>query len=254
MKLISGDSDPTFIAALEAGRKEFLAASVAPSSHPITKSSRLGDNQAISRPQAQKAKNNAKPRQESQGLVEPVHAPAAAASNVRARNDEKLDRNEEMQTEWGNTPEDVKPTGAIKVKAKTRDEKSSITCDIDNLSIEDPSDVDNQEEHEKVPVNKSAFEVLTSLWPRRGGTKGVVWDKFVDAMAKVGFMSRSSGGSAVTFEPVGGSKWYGQGSIVFHRPHPVSTIDPVMLLSIGKRMKKWFEWGNGTFELARGSG
>jgi hypothetical protein len=68
-------------------------------------------------------------------------------------------------------------------------------------------------------------------------------------MATLGFISRRSGGSAVTFEPRACSKWFGQGSIVFHRLHPDSTIDPVMLNSIGKRMKKWFGWGNEMFEL-----
>lgn len=59
-------------------------------------------------------------------------------------------------------------------------------------------------------------------------------------MAKVGFMSRRSAGSAVTFEPSGVSKWYVQGAIVFHRPHHDSTIDPVMAHSFAYRLNKWF--------------
>jgi hypothetical protein len=68
-------------------------------------------------------------------------------------------------------------------------------------------------------------------------------------MAKAGFISRRSGGSAVTFEPSGESNWFGQASIVFHRPHPNSTIDPIMLFSIRNRMKKWFGWGQDTLVL-----
>jgi hypothetical protein len=179
-----------------------------------------------------------------QGLVEPVKTPSIS-SNGRVKKDGKLNRNSEIQTGWGNTPEVVKPTGATKAKPKTRGELSSIGRDLENLNISD----NVQEAPAKVPVKKSAFEVFSKLFPRRGGSKGVLWDNFVDAMAKAGFISRRSGGSAVTFEPSGESIWFGQGSIVFHHPHPNSTIDPVMLISIGKRMKKWFGWGQDTFEL-----
>lgn len=74
--------------------------------------------------------------------------------------------------------------------------------------------------------------------------------KLVDAMANVSFMSQRSGGSAVTFQPVAGSNWDGRGSITIHRSHPASTIDPVILTSIGKRMKKWFGWDEETSELS----
>ncbi|KAF8858232.1 hypothetical protein BDZ45DRAFT_786060 [Acephala macrosclerotiorum] len=155
----------------------------------------------------------------------------------------------EVQSEWGNTPENIKPTGETKPKPKTRGETSNIEHGLENLNIDDPA-ANQLDPTPKVPVKKSALEIFTSLFPNRnGGSKSVLWDSFVDAMAKVGFMSRRSGGSAVTFEPSGGSKWYGQGSIAFHRPHPDSKIDPVMLHSIGKRMKKWFGWGKETFEL-----
>lgn len=70
-------------------------------------------------------------------------------------------------------------------------------------------------------------------------------------MSKVGFLARRSGGSTVLFEPSEDSKWYGMGSIAFHRPHPDSEIDAVMLLSIGKRRKKWFGWEREVFELAK---
>jgi hypothetical protein len=147
----------------------------------------------------------------------------------------------------GATPVASKPTGKTKAKPKTRGEASMIDQELENLTV--TPRVDNQNLLEKVIAKKSAFEVLSSLFPRRGGSKGVLWDKFVGSMAKVGFASRRSGGSAVSFEPVPDSKWYGQGSIVFHRPRPDSTIDLVMLNSFGKRMKKWFGWGNETYEL-----
>ncbi|TVY82655.1 hypothetical protein LSUE1_G004513 [Lachnellula suecica] len=150
------------------------------------------------------------------------------------------------QTEWGITPEVENPVGELKVKTKTRGEASSINEELANPNTANPGD--GQQLAEKVPVKRSAFNVFSSLF-EKGGSESVPWQDFVNAMAKVGFMSRSSGGSAVTFEPIPGSKWYEQGTIVVHRPHPVSSLDPVMLRSIGKRMTKWFGWSSETFEL-----
>lgn len=64
--------------------------------------------------------------------------------------------------------------------------------------------------------------------------------------------SRLAGGSEHSFEPGPGSKWFGMGSIVFHKPHPEDDIDAVELACWGKRMGKWFGWGEGSFELKKG--
>jgi hypothetical protein len=95
--------------------------------------------------------------------VEPVKTPAIS-SNGRIKKDGKLDRNSEIQTEWGNTPEVFKPTGATKAKPKTRGELSSIGRDFEELKSED-----TQEAPAKAPVKKSAFGVFSNLFPRRGG-------------------------------------------------------------------------------------
>lgn len=65
-------------------------------------------------------------------------------------------------------------------------------------------------------------------------------------MGNVGFTARSSGGFAVNFEkrstsphsePSGGSDSEGEATkntrINFHKPHPVSKIDPVMIRGMG---------------------
>jgi len=56
---------------------------------------------------------------------------------------------------------------------------------------------------------------------------------------------RHGGGSAVVFEGESLS-----GKIVFHKPHPVAKIDPIMFRVMGKRMNKWFGWTRDTFALA----
>jgi hypothetical protein len=59
-------------------------------------------------------------------------------------------------------------------------------------------------------------------------------------------MRDMSSGSAVVFEPDDWKRgWCGK--IVFHKPHPVAKIDPIMLRSVGKRMEKWFGWNAETF-------
>lgn len=66
----------------------------------------------------------------------------------------------------------------------------------------------------------------------------------------MGFTARGCGGSAVAFENENlGVGEHTRGKIAFHKPHPVSKIDPVMLHSWGKRMTKWFGWQRGHFIL-----
>jgi hypothetical protein len=69
------------------------------------------------------------------------------------------------------------------------------------------------------------------------------WQELVAAMVDSGFSATHSGGSLVTFEDERNKK----GSIVLHKPHPDPTVDYIMLKTIGKRLTKWFAWGEGTF-------
>lgn len=74
------------------------------------------------------------------------------------------------------------------------------------------------------------------------------WDDFVGAMVDAGCSATHGGGSAVTFE----NERNKQGSIVIHRPHPDSSIDPVMLKAFGKRLTRRMGWDENTFvERAR---
>lgn len=63
------------------------------------------------------------------------------------------------------------------------------------------------------------------------------WPKFVAAMEDAGFAPTEGAGSAVNFHATDGS-----GSITFHKPHPDSTVFPVMLRTFGRRMATWFGW------------
>ena len=59
-------------------------------------------------------------------------------------------------------------------------------------------------------------------------------------MVDAGFSVTQGSGSAVSFKNE-------RGVIVFHQPHPEPTIEPVVLLSMGKRLRKWFRWDKDVF-------
>jgi hypothetical protein len=68
--------------------------------------------------------------------------------------------------------------------------------------------------------------------------RSIEWDHFISAIEDAGF-------SMVNFENNSGS-----GKIIFHKPHPVPRVNPVMLQSMGSRMNKWFGCHRGFFILA----
>jgi predicted RNA binding protein YcfA (HicA-like mRNA interferase family) len=73
-----------------------------------------------------------------------------------------------------------------------------------------------------------------------GQSRSYSWTHFLQAMVDAGFSVTHRGGSAVSFKS-------DRGVIVFHRSHPEPNIDPVMLSSMGKWLRKWFGWGRDSF-------
>jgi len=132
--------------------------------------------------------------------------------------------------------------------ATTLTPKTSNTNPVSKQTVEAATKPPSS--HITVAVKKGSFEIFQQmLSPSETLRKSVNWDHFVSAMSEVGFQARSSGGSAVLFSPAADSKWDGMGKIVFHRPHPDSKIDYITLGSMGKRMRKWFDWSGDTFVL-----
>lgn len=96
-----------------------------------------------------------------------------------------------------------------------------------------------------IKVAKQWLDVFHLMFPEKdGAAKDVTWDRFVHAMADAGFTARNNGGSHVSFK-----QRDGEGRIVFHRPHPVPKIDPVMLRVMAQRMAKRFGWRRELFVL-----
>ncbi|KAF2686975.1 hypothetical protein K458DRAFT_470983 [Lentithecium fluviatile CBS 122367] len=96
-------------------------------------------------------------------------------------------------------------------------------------------------------VSKRTLSVLRSMFPATSEERqtSTEWETFVQSMQNAGFSAKNRGGSTVPFEQVSGSR-----KIIFHRPHPVPKIHPIMLQSMGRRMNKWYGWRWETFMLA----
>ncbi|EJD52421.1 hypothetical protein AURDEDRAFT_181024 [Auricularia subglabra TFB-10046 SS5] len=70
------------------------------------------------------------------------------------------------------------------------------------------------------------------------GKQSMKWEEFERAMQHMGFtVDGSTAGSSVRFTPPNNDQ-----PITFHKPHPDSTIHPVMLLEFSKRLKEKYGW------------
>lgn len=104
-----------------------------------------------------------------------------------------------------------------------------------------------------IRVKPENLKVFAKMFPSSASeyskTGLIDWQHLEAAMVDAGLSATHSGGSAVTFvkKDDGGAKQQHGGRIVFHKPHPVAKIDPVLLQSMGKRMRKWFGWDRETF-------
>lgn len=134
------------------------------------------------------------------------------------------------------------------VSVEKRKKEKSRPQPLDEVEADE--DVEGRREEAAVIrkiVDKRSFQILTNMYPESidEGRKVSAWDDLVRAMSDAGFSAQNGGGSAVLFKGAVDS----EGKIIFHRPHPDGKIDPIMLRSMGKRMKKWFGWGREHFEL-----
>ncbi|KAF2845574.1 hypothetical protein T440DRAFT_260676 [Plenodomus tracheiphilus IPT5] len=95
-----------------------------------------------------------------------------------------------------------------------------------------------------VKVSKRAHSVFKHMFPDTNEERfsQINCDAFIHSMQDAGFSISNGGGSIIIFER-------GNGKIIFHRPHPIPKIDPIMLQSFGRRLNKHFGWERDTFSL-----
>ncbi|CAD0106976.1 unnamed protein product [Aureobasidium uvarum] len=130
-------------------------------------------------------------------------------------------------------------------KPKTRPSQSVDVSTSRPASLEIDINED-MESHSPIQISATsrALEIIRKIFPSSAEetlAKDTDWDVFVHAMNDLSFSARNVGGSAVAFENPSRKK------IIFHRPHPSPKIDSVMLQSMGKRMRKHFDWSRETF-------
>ncbi|TVY32367.1 hypothetical protein LOCC1_G008893 [Lachnellula occidentalis] len=156
------------------------------------------------------------------------------------------------QTEWGATPTaklDSKTTSKPKAKAKTRAEEP--VPDVSPLALAPEQQAPQQQL--SIPVKATTLRILSMMFSSTADAdtdaigKLVNWDDFVLAMQDAGFTSRQTTGSEVVFQPAESNQWGWGGRINFHKPHPVGKIDRVLLRAMGRRMGRWYGWGEGVF-------
>ncbi|MCJ1294289.1 hypothetical protein MMC34_005847 [Xylographa carneopallida] len=153
------------------------------------------------------------------------------------------------QKEWG-LPQTTQPTAlSSKTKCKTRPAQPTSGAEELGRALADMAiDPGHDAAPPQLQVTKRASDMLSLMFADSAAeaARSIDWDAFVHAMADMSFSARNGGGSAVVFENGGSSEGAtaaaGGGKIIFHKPHPVAKIDPVMLHAMGRRMAKWFGW------------
>ncbi|KAJ4483176.1 hypothetical protein J3R30DRAFT_3697951 [Lentinula aciculospora] len=82
-------------------------------------------------------------------------------------------------------------------------------------------------------------QILNTADDETKGTTGMKWDTFVKALTDLGFTYvPSTAGSSVRFDPPDSR----DRSISFHKPHPDSTIGPVLLKKFSKKLRTYYGW------------
>jgi hypothetical protein len=159
-----------------------------------------------------------------------------------------------VQKEWGSGGATEGAAPLSKTKSKTRPAEQARGIEEIDRGVAGMMAESVQVETPKVQVKERAYDMLTLMFPATAmeSAKSIGWDMFVHAMSDMGFSARNGGGSAVVFE--NGNLAEGRaisGKIIFHKPHPLPKIDPIMLRSMGRRMAKWFGWHRELFVLEK---
>ncbi|KAK1713108.1 hypothetical protein BDP67DRAFT_591067 [Colletotrichum lupini] len=133
-------------------------------------------------------------------------------------------------------------------KVKTRPDNSSSS----SQSVDDPESPDiatlSIEPVTRLRVSPRTLGVVHLMYPdAQTKPRNITWDDFVYALCDAGFVASNNGGSAVRFERGSRGGSGDKGAIIFHKPHPVLKIDPVMLHGMGRRLTKWFGWTRDSF-------
>ena len=144
----------------------------------------------------------------------------------------------------------------LKTKTKTRraeiSEPDSLSGEIEDKAGETPPVL------YKMKLGSTAQKVISLMFPGPNEDiskekSSVDWTDVVAAMTVFGFRAEHRGGSAVTFRGEimvpNATLTPEERSFNIHRPHPDSTMGPILLQSLGRRCNRRFGWQRGNFAI-----
>ena len=135
-----------------------------------------------------------------------------------------------------------------KAKIKSRPQSTVVDAVASRAVSSSITDSTPPTSHIQIGVNAKSVRLFRRMFSTFEPSQGRLdWQDLLAAMVDAGCSALHSGGSAVTFQDEKNKK----GSIVLHKPHPETTIDHIMLKTIGKRLTKWFGWVEDTFIAAK---
>ncbi|KAF2763713.1 hypothetical protein EJ03DRAFT_58377 [Teratosphaeria nubilosa] len=172
-------------------------------------------------------------------------AAAAAAAAAEAELSNTTEKLAITQTVWGVETQKAAIPPKPKAKVKTRQMVDSGTAAATGGT--EPSMNESEAERKAGPtiaITKASLAVFEQMFNTYSAAEGdLQWTQLVSALVDAGCSATPCGGSAVSFR----DEVRGKGTVVLHRPHPIPSVDPVMLRSTGRRLARWFGWGVGTF-------
>ncbi|PVH83975.1 hypothetical protein DL98DRAFT_584997 [Cadophora sp. DSE1049] len=89
----------------------------------------------------------------------------------------------------------------------------------------------------RVAINKHAYDTFEKLLSGSKSAQKISWQAFLDAMSQVNFNITNGSGSLVNFTSAAGSKWAGQPTIGFYKPHPASGWTRAEIRSVGMTLR-----------------
>ncbi|KAI4723841.1 hypothetical protein E4T49_08430 [Aureobasidium sp. EXF-10728] len=172
---------------------------------------------------------------------------------IARANKQTIDTEATSQTVWGEDTGSPPSVTSVSRKNRTRSPLfSGQGTESPPPTLAAPAAPLSQPEPVKIAIKRDNIAIFKAMYPKNGedSSRSFAWQHFLAAMTDAGFSILQSQGSAVTLKL---EKSKGVNTIVVHRPHPVATINPIMLRSIAKRITKWFGWHRETFVEREGA-
>ncbi|KAK3115233.1 hypothetical protein LTR53_005644 [Teratosphaeriaceae sp. CCFEE 6253] len=154
-----------------------------------------------------------------------------------------------IQTVWGRPDADEKvdfATPKPREKVKTR----PVTAPDEAPAPPPPEPIlPPTQQLDTVLVNSTSLELFQRMFTPQETHKRTAcidWEDLTAALVDAGCTMDSRGGSAVRF--IRGGNGPNSSTVSVHKPHPDSSVNPIMLKDVAKRLERYFGWTKEVFE------